>query len=225
MRIVRKTRLPGLPEALPPGEECLWQGSPHWWSLARHAFRIRGIALYFGALAVLRAALALSEGGSMLDALLGALWLGFIGAVAIALFCLYAKLVARSTIYTITTRRLVMHFGVALPMTINLPFKAIAAAAMRENMDGTGDIPVSLSGAQRVSWLVMWPHARPWRFSQVEPMLRGVPEVRRVAAILSDAVIAFKAQEQPEAVIETRRAGSQKPQSAEAAGGLASAAA
>ena len=32
---------------------------------------------------------------------------------------------ARATVYTITTRRLVMRIGVALPTTFNLPFKQI----------------------------------------------------------------------------------------------------
>jgi len=35
----------GLPEHLPQGEVMLWQGSPHWQSLALRAFHIRKVAL------------------------------------------------------------------------------------------------------------------------------------------------------------------------------------
>ena len=44
-------RLPrGLPERLPDGERLLWQGAPDWRALARQAFHVRGLAIYFGAI-------------------------------------------------------------------------------------------------------------------------------------------------------------------------------
>ena len=204
MKVVRKNAIPGLPGSLPRGEELLWQGSPDWWSLARRGFRLRGIAIYFGILAGLRAAFAWSEGATAVESLLGALWLVVLGALAIGLFCLYAKLVARSSIYTITSRRIVMHVGVALPMTINFPFKAITAAALAEHPDGSGDIPFVLAEGNKASYMVLWPHARPWRFSQVEPMLRGVPDAPRVAAILADALVAAKSGEMVDEMVPER---------------------
>jgi hypothetical protein len=195
MKVVRKNAIPGLPGALPRGEKLLWQGSPDWWSLALRGFRLRGIAIYFGILAGLRAAFAWSEGATPVESLLGALWLVVLGAAAIGLFCLYARLVARSSIYTITSRRIVMHIGVALPMTINFPFKVITAAALAEHSDGSGDLPFVLAEGSKASYMVLWPHARPWRFSQVEPMLRGVPDAGRVAAILAEALHSAKAEE------------------------------
>jgi hypothetical protein len=195
MKIVRKNAIPGLPGSLPRGEELLWQGAPDWWSLARHGFRLRGITIYFGILAGLRAAFAWTDGATAVESLLGALWLVVLGAAAIGLFCLYAKLVARSSIYTITSRRIVMHVGVALPMTINFPFKLITSAALAEHSDGSGDIPFVLADGNKASYMVLWPHARPWRFSQVEPMLRGVPDAHHVATILADALVAAKSEE------------------------------
>ncbi len=47
---------------------------------------------------------------------------------AILILSLLAYLIARTTIYSITSRRVVMRFGVALPMTVNIPFKAIRSA-------------------------------------------------------------------------------------------------
>ena len=56
-----------------------------------------------------------------------------------------------------------IQFGVALPMTLNIPFRVIGAAALRAYADGTGDIPVALTGGDRIAYLLLWPHARPWR--------------------------------------------------------------
>ena len=38
-----------------------------------------------------------------------------------------------------------------------------------------------------LGYALLWPHARPWRLSQPEPMLRAVPEAQDVAAILAEA--------------------------------------
>jgi hypothetical protein len=195
MKVVRKNSIPGIPGALPRGEELLWQGAPNWWSLARHGFRIRGVAIYFTILAGLSVAFSLSDGETLAASLLGGFWLLALGAAAIALFCVFAKLVARSSIYTITSRRIVMHVGVALPMTINFPYKAIESAALAKHSDGSGDIPVMLTGDNKAAYMVVWPHARPWRFSKPEPMLRCIPDAEKVARILADALVAAKTAE------------------------------
>ena len=81
-----------------------------------------------------------------------------------------------------------MRVGVALPVVVNLPFDLVAAAALRLNHDGTGDIPLTLTGAQRLAYAVLWPHVRPGRVRQPEPMLRAVPDAARVADLLSEAL-------------------------------------
>jgi hypothetical protein len=153
------------------------------------------LAAGFALLAGLSAAFSLSDGATLAASLLGALWLVALGAAAIALFCGFAKLVARSSIYTITSRRIVMHVGVALPMTINFPYKAIESAALATHSDGSGSIPIALTEGNKAAYMVVWPHARPWRFSKVEPMLRCIPDARNVAKILADALVAAKSAE------------------------------
>lgn len=97
-------------------------------------------------------------------------------------------LIARTTVYTITSRRLVIRFGVALPMTINLPFSVIDAAGLRVYRDASGDIPLSLAAGERVSFPVLWPHVRPWRLTRAEPMLRCVPQAEHLSRIVAQAL-------------------------------------
>ena len=177
--------VPGLPERLPQGEEILWQGAPRWDVLARRAFQVRKVGLYFLLLVIWAVAWDI-QGGR--DPVVSAFWLVVAAALAIGLLTLLARAMARSTLYTITNHRVVMRFGVAIPMTINLPFAKITAAALRDHGDGSGDIPLALAPGTRTSYLVLWPHARPWHFSPAEPMLRGIPEAQRVARILADAL-------------------------------------
>ena len=97
---------------------------------------------------------------------------------------------ARTTVYTITNRRVVMRIGIALPVTFNLPYTQIDGAALRPYEDGTGDIPLQLRDGTRLAYFVLWPHARPWRFSRPEPMLRAVPNAAATAQLLSEALAA-----------------------------------
>ena len=92
--------------------------------------------------------------------------------------------------YTITNRRVVMRIGVVLEITFNFPFRVIESAGLRAYPDGTGDIPLTLTGDDKVAYLHLWPHARPWRAARPEPMLRSVPDAARVADILSRALAA-----------------------------------
>lgn len=178
--------VPGLPEELPEGENILWQGSPDWRSLARRAFHLRVLALYFVALLALRSGVSLWSGSGIAAAAESAAVLTVLGLCAAGLFALFAWLIARTTLYTITSKRLVMRFGIALPMSVNLPFARIQAAAVRSYRHGFGDIPVSLDNSHRASYIVMWPHVRPWKFRRPEPMLRGVADAMAVAELLAD---------------------------------------
>jgi hypothetical protein len=83
-----------------------------------------------------------------------------------------------------------MRIGVALPLTLNVPFRIIASASLKAYPDGTGDLPVELNGKERVAYVVLWPHARPWRLARTQPMLRCVADASRVAEILARAVAA-----------------------------------
>lgn len=186
----------GLPAMLPEGERMLWQGAPDWWVLARDAFHVRKVAVYFGLLAAWQTGSAMLAGEGIAAGALSALWTAALAAVALGILTLLAWLTARTTVYTITTQRLVMRFGVALPMTLNIPFKTVETAALKSRADGSGDIPLSLDADNRVSYTVTWPHVRPWRIAKPEPMLRGLPRAAAVAEILGQALA--RAAGQPE---------------------------
>lgn len=178
----------GLPERLPEGEALRWQGAPKMGALARRAFYVRTIAFYFGLLILLRFVVLLTGGVSLREAVLSALWLTTIGALAIAILAMLAWLYSRSTVYSITDRRVVIRFGVALPMAVNIPFKVIESAGLRTYSDGTGDITLSLTAEQRINYIIMWPNVRPWHMLKPQPMLRCIPEAERVAEILGEAL-------------------------------------
>jgi hypothetical protein len=171
----------GLPGNLPEGEHILWQGAPSWKRLARDAFKTRWIAAYFVALLLW----ALVDGNAI-----GFAMTLFVGAVGLALLNLLAWLAARATVYTITNRRIVFRFGIALPKCVNLPMVAIAGAGFKRNADGTGDIPLALLGEHRLGYAQFWPHVRPWKLAAPEPMLRALPDAAHVAELLSEALLA-----------------------------------
>jgi hypothetical protein len=130
-------------------------------------------------------------------------WIALLASAAIAVLAILACFSARTTVYTITSRRVVMRFGIALPMTLNIPFRIVEAAALSVHRDGSGDIPLKLTGKDRVAFAVLWPHARPWRMNRPEPMLRAIPNPRQVAQMLSRAMVAESgqaAQPMPECV-------------------------
>jgi hypothetical protein len=180
----------GLPEALPTGEHILWQGAPRWQSLAVRAFHARKLAVYFGALLVWRGIAALADGSPFAEAVNATLGLAPLPLAAIGIVVLLAWLSSRSTVYTVTNQRVVMRIGIVLTITLNLPFRVIESAGLRTYADGTGDVPLSLSGEDKVAIIHLWPHARPWCFARPEPMLRAIPDAARVGALLSEAIAA-----------------------------------
>lgn len=182
----------GLPERLPPGEQLLWQGSPQWAVLARHAFHTRKIAGYFGLLILWRMAEDLASNAHVATAVIlrGCGWLALLGAIVVGLLLLLAYLCARCTVYTLTSHRIVIRHGIALPMSVNVPFAAVNSADLRLDRDGTGEIALGLQPGMRLGYLLTWPHVRPWRFKSPQPMLRAVPQARVVAAQLKAAIAA-----------------------------------
>ena len=177
--------LPGLPERLPASERLLWQGSPDWRALARRAFHLPKLALYFGVLIVWRAATVAADGGSVADVLLSLPGPLAIAGLGLGLVAILAWLSARTALYTITDRRVVMRIGIVLTLTFNLPLKRIAAAELAPAPRDTGDIALELAGNDRIAWLQLWPHARPWRLGKPQPMLRCVPQGAQVAKLLA----------------------------------------
>ena len=180
----------GLPENLPDGEHILWQGGPGWWQIATNVFHIRAVAAYFAVLMLWRGSVHLSDAHQWTIATLAALSLLPISAFGLGLLALLAWLCSRTSVYTITNKRIVLRVGVALPTAINIPFNLIESASLKINGGGAADIPLTLNGTDRVPYATLWPHARPWHFNKPEPMLRGVPDGQYVAEILNAALVA-----------------------------------
>lgn len=177
----------GLPEPLPAGEHVLWQGAPDWRTLARHVFHVRTLVVYFAVILVIRATVVAMNGGTGAEVIRAVALLSPLAALAVGIAAGMALLCARTTVYTITDKRVAMRIGIVLNLTFNLPLSRIAMADLREIARGTGDIPLALSGSDRIAYAHLWPHARPWRLARPEPMLRCIPDVARVAAILKQA--------------------------------------
>jgi hypothetical protein len=182
--------LRGLPEPLPPGERILWQGAPDWRILARSTFHTRGLVFYFVAILIARGITVWSGEHSAERAAIAVLWLAPLPVLALAMLYTMAWLIARTTVYTVTTRRVVMHIGVVLDLTLNLQFQAIEGAALRKGSGASGDIAVTLSAPNKIAYVHLWPHARPWQIARPQPLLRSIPDVAAVGAILAEALAA-----------------------------------
>jgi hypothetical protein len=176
---------PAAPGQLPEGEKILWQGAPDWPDLAWRAYHLREASAYFALLMAWRGFSTWWETGLLAQAALAVTPLLVPAGLCAAILGLIAWMSARSTRYTLTDRRLVLKIGIALPTTFNLPFSAIASASLRETGQGRGDISVALGNGDKLAYLMLWPHARPWRLKQPEPMLRSVPDSGKVAQLLA----------------------------------------
>ena len=179
----------GLPGYLPAGEKMLWQGAPRWQTLAYRAFHVRELAGYFGILILWHAVTGLRDGRSVTTVALATLIPIGLTLLALAVLTFLAYLTARATVYTITSRRVVIRSGLALPMTLNLPYRVVESLNLRTYADGSGDLPLRLVKGERVGYLVTWPHVRPWRITRTEPMLRAIPNGSAVGEILAQALI------------------------------------
>ncbi|GBU17617.1 MULTISPECIES: photosynthetic complex putative assembly protein PuhB [Methylobacterium] len=182
---------PGLPAPLPAGEHVLWQGRPCAFGIAFRALHLRLVGLWFVGLA-LWAAVPPALDGRWIEAAALALPTLVVGAGALALLALLGWLSARTTTYTITNRRVVMRLGIALPMTLNLPFALVESADCRVYPDGSADLPLRLRAGNRIAYLHLWPHARPWHVNRPEPMIRSVAGGAEVAQVLARALLAYR---------------------------------
>jgi hypothetical protein len=181
----------GLPERLPADERILWQGAPHAPTMARRVFHVRKLAVYFAALVAWKAATEWRAGSGALEILQSLGWTGALSAAAMGTIMGLAWLTARSTVYTLTDKRVVMRIGIVLTMTFNLPYRQITRADLRlddlAQPGGTGDIALSLANGVRIPYLQLWPHARPWQLRQPQPLLRNLENASEVARVLGTA--------------------------------------
>lgn len=184
----------GLPERLPPGERMIWQGAPDWRVLARRAFNCRPVAWYFVLLALWQGAAAALAGGGVAEALAAGSWMLALGLIVVGVLALIAWATARATVYTITNKRVVLRVGVALRVTLNLPYRCIGAADLLVHGGGSGDIALRLTGDTKLAYLMLWPHVRPWAIRRPQPALRAIPDAATAAALLAEAMRAAEAE-------------------------------
>ncbi|WP_396274556.1 photosynthetic complex putative assembly protein PuhB [Hyphomonas sp.] len=180
----------GLPQALPEGEKLLWQGSPGTLAFAIHAFHIRFVLAYFVLATSWRLANLESAGATGLEMTRVAINSGIGAAAGIGLLVLIAWAMARATVYSVTSRRVVLRYGVAIRKYVNLPFDQIASADMRRYGRKKGDIVLSLGSTGGLGYMRLWPHVRPLRINHPQPMFRGLTDVEAAARTLATAITA-----------------------------------
>jgi lipid-A-disaccharide synthase-like uncharacterized protein len=176
----------GLPELLPKGEVILWQGRPNWLRLTIESLNRWWVIGYFGLLVAWRLVTVIDylPLGTAVSVSVPFL---FVAAFVGLLLCSIGYIQARSTVYTITNRRVVMRIGAALTMTLNLPFTKIDNAAVAKKRGGFGNIAFETSGNTKFSYFVLWPHARSWYFGKPQPTLKCIPDIEKVSSILGEA--------------------------------------
>jgi hypothetical protein len=178
----------GIPDQLPVGERIMWQGSPRWAALVRHVFHADKIVAYFGVLIAARLIVAWYDGLPLSDVFATIVALSIAAALALAIISAMAWQAARTTVYTLTTRRVVMRYGMALPVTLNIPLTRISNASLAARKDATGDIVLKPEAGTRLAYIMLWPHVRAWHLSHPEPSLRCVPDADQVAVLLGEAL-------------------------------------
>jgi hypothetical protein len=182
----------GVPHPLPAGERLLWEGGPSTSAVATHVFHWRLLAAYFAIMLAYGAFSTTEPVGTKVWVVSFVVRLGLAAFVLATAFGL-AKTVASTTWYAITSQRVVLRIGMVFSMSINIPFKLLASAGVGQFPDGSGQVHLEIVAGHRLAYIALWPHCRVFRLNQPQPLLRGLMEPQRVAAILSDAVAAAAA--------------------------------
>jgi hypothetical protein len=178
---------PGIPAPLPKGEDILWQGKPDMWTLARDAYKIHWFTGYMLLLAAWRTARIWHESGGAIALPTAVLYL-LLALATYLLMLLLAYAQTRATIYTITSARVILRIGAALQVTFTIPFSVIESASLaKTGRKGMGSLALQTRSDMRLSYGVLWPHARPWHLRVPQPAFRCIPDVEAVARILSEA--------------------------------------
>jgi len=175
----------GLPDHLPEGEQLLWQGRPDWKRLAINAFHVRKVAAYFGVIIAGQGAWKMANGATLLEAFQVVPKIAGLGFVACAILVAIAYASARTTNYALTSRRVLMRVGIALPVIINLPLRQIDGVSFAVTGKGCGTVCFKTGGSTRLAYMLLWPHAMPWQFMKPKPAFRDIPKVEEVASRLA----------------------------------------
>lgn len=187
---MRVTRLntEALPGPLPEGELLLWQGSPDWFRLATRCFGARLAAMYFAVSVVWQVITGVRDGTPLVELAIS-LWAVLPAAFLAGFFLLgLAYLYATSTVYSVTTRRVLIKSGLAFPLTCDIPFRFIDRVGMRHRGKHSGELVLKLVPEERVGYVHLWPNVIPWRLSRPHPTLHALADVDRAAEVLGKAL-------------------------------------
>lgn len=182
---------------LPVGERVLWSGAPDQRSLARYFLRERWVLVFAACSFALGAAEALQHTVDAIPRLVGVTTLSLIMVmVAVVSIRLIAWRIARTSSYVITDRRVYFNIGIVLRADANIPYSSVEGVDLLRRSDGSADLMVSLTGAQEIPWLLLFPHMT-WRGSR-----RGRPTFRalRNPQQAADAVVGALRAYSPSAV-------------------------
>lgn len=201
-----------LPEPLPEDEKVLWQRSPAWQAFSRRAFHLDKIGIYFLIIISWVATSAYLDTRDW-SAVLRSLTWSVPPALGVMLVLLsIAWLYARTTVYTITNKRVIVQSGLAVPSAVNLPFSKIKSADMKTFTDATGDIQLTMGGP-RLLYSMLWPNVRFLRLNRPTPVLRAIPKPQSVAETLGKAIAADQKQlESASAPAQSATADDSEPQ-------------
>lgn len=174
---------------LPEGERVLWQGKPAPFGFLKQIFHVQIMVAYVGLL-LGWCLVTGARTGHLGEAALTALRYAGLSGGALIVFAALAWGLAWSTTYTITTARVIVEYGMALPKSVSIPFASVDGAQMRAAGRAAGDLVLDLRTGEKVSYLLMWPHVRPGSLMRAQPMMRALNDVSAPAQILSRALAA-----------------------------------
>ncbi|MEM1174234.1 MAG: photosynthetic complex putative assembly protein PuhB [Pseudomonadota bacterium] len=174
-----------MPEALPRGERVVWQGRPSLPGLLLGTFHLRKLAVYFSVLIAIVFAVQVRGGGTLSASAYDVSGYAVAALVAMGILTVLAFLVAKTTTYAVTSRRVVIQCGIAIPMTVSFPFSKIETADVRARGDGSGEIALLPEESNPILYVLLFPHVKPFSVFRARPVLRGIPDARKVGDLLA----------------------------------------
>lgn len=181
--------------ALEPGERILWQGRPQARALRLHLLKARWVMAYVGGLIAWKLALIAGVRGLRPQEVSDVAALVLQGAGLGLILTYFAWALARNTTYTLTSLRLVIHHGIALQGTVDIPLRALRSVAVRQRADGSGDVALAIRAGGGIGFAKLWPHVRGVSTAQPVPMLRGLGDAAILGSLLSRQLNRFHATE------------------------------
>ena len=182
----------GLDQPLPAGERILWQSAPSVRHLGSVVFRFRLVAVYLLLLVGVATVLIRDGGWPVGQAFALGLLAVPIGLIGLGVLWVLGALMARTSCYTLTNRRIILHIGVAFDRTISIPLSAVMDASIRpRGKHGLGDIAFSVKDVGGLNYMNLWPHARSFHFMPPQPALRALADAPAACEAIGEALMAF----------------------------------